>query len=70
MDLVQLLGQLLAKRDSQEGLAFEVLLVVLGGVVTQVDVHCITGRRAWLLLVSRWTILPLRLFHHMCASRI
>ena len=40
MDLVQLLGQLLAQSGGQEGLAFVVLLVVLGGVITQVDVHC------------------------------
>lgn len=53
MDFEQLLGQLLAKGDGQEGLAFEVLLVVLGGVVTQVDVHCITGCLDW--VVKIWT---------------
>ena len=40
MNFVQLLCQLLTKSDGQERLAFEVLLVVLRSVITQVDVHC------------------------------
>ena len=40
VNLEQLLCQLLTKSDSQEGLPFELLLVVLGSIITQVDVHC------------------------------